>query len=543
MADAPLPIEPVLRQPRFQDTRTRWGSRVADILIRSIVPVLLALVAGGILLAALGRNPFSFYSDIWKYGVANGNWQQSAVTMIPMLLIAVGLIVVFRANLWNLGYNGQFALAAACVAGYGPSLVNDVPLWLAFTLLFLMAGAVGAAWAFIPGFLKAYYGTNEIITTLMMTFIGIDLADYLIKNPFQDPSIQTPQTTAIAFDKLLPPIPGTSIDVSLLVAFAAVIVVHYVLTRTAFGLRLHVLGANPRAARHVGIKLPQLTIAAFLISGALIGAAAAAYVLSPFWGYVRADQNPHLRRLDHPLRLPGAAERARRRPLRRLLRRAFDRRRLRDLASESPDRLPARPRRTDPPVHDDHRVSRPTPRARKQLSPRRPRAGAAHPAPPPYSNRSGCRVNQLFWTTVISGGLLAGVPLMFTALGESISERAGVLNIGLEGMMLVGAYCGYLGTYYSNSIWVGFLTGIAGGVGSSVIMAVLCVRLGLDQIVVGIAITLAGEGITSVLYQSQFSHDGTAGSERRRRRRSRYWTRSRSWARRSTARTRSSTSR
>jgi len=292
MAEAPLPIEPVLRQPRFQGTRTRWGSRVADILIRSIVPVLLALVAGGILLAALGRNPFSFYSDIWKYGVANGNWQQSAVTMIPMLLIAVGLIVVFRANLWNLGYNGQFALAAACVAGYGPSLVNDVPLWLAFTLLFLMAAAVGAAWAFIPGFLKAYYGTNEIITTLMMTFIGIDLADYLIKNQFQDPSIQTPQTTAIAFDKLLPPIPGTSIDVSLLVAVAAVLVVHYMLTRTAFGLRLHVLGANPRAARHVGIKLPQLTIAAFLISGALIGAAAAAFVLSPFWGYVRADQIP-----------------------------------------------------------------------------------------------------------------------------------------------------------------------------------------------------------------------------------------------------------
>jgi simple sugar transport system permease protein len=292
MAETPLPIEPVLRQPRFQGAGTRWGSRVADILIRSVVPVLLALVAGGILLAALGRDPFAFYSDVWKYGVANGNWQQSAVTMIPMLLIAVGLIVVFRANLWNLGYNGQFALAAACVAGYGPSLVSDVPLWVAFTVLFLMAAAVGAAWAFIPGFLKARYGTNEIITTLMMTFIGIDLADYLIKNPFQDPTIQTPQTTAIPFGELLPPIPGTSIDVSLLVAFAAVIVVHYVLTRTALGLRLHVLGANPRAARHVGINLPRLTITAFVISGALIGAAAAAFVLSPFWGYVRADQIP-----------------------------------------------------------------------------------------------------------------------------------------------------------------------------------------------------------------------------------------------------------
>ena len=114
-------------------------------------------------------------------------------------------------------------------------------------------------------------------------------------------------------------------------------------------------------------------------------------------------------------------------------------------------------------------------------------------------------MSQLFWTTVVAGGLLAGVPLMFTALGESISERAGVLNIGLEGMMLVGAYCGYLGTHYTNSIWVGFLTGIAGGMSGAVIMAVLCVWFGLDQIVVGIAITLLGQGITSVLYQSQFS--------------------------------------
>ena len=292
MTETPLPIEPVLRQARFQSTGVRWGSRLADILIRSVVPVALALVAGGILLAALGRNPFTFYSDVWKYGVADGNWQQSAVTMVPMLFIAVGLTVVFRANLWNLGYNGQFALGAALVAGFGPSLVGDVPLWLAFVVLFLLAAAAGAARAFVPGFLKAYYGINEIITTLMMTFIGIDLADYLIKNPFQDPTIQTPQTTAIPLGKLLPPIPGTSIDVSLLVAFAAVLVIHFVMTRTAFGLRLHVLGANPRAARHVGIKLPQLTIAAFVISGALIGAAAAAFVLSPFWGYIRADQIP-----------------------------------------------------------------------------------------------------------------------------------------------------------------------------------------------------------------------------------------------------------
>ena len=112
---------------------------------------------------------------------------------------------------------------------------------------------------------------------------------------------------------------------------------------------------------------------------------------------------------------------------------------------------------------------------------------------------------QVFWTSVLAGGLLAGVPLMFTALGEAISERAGVLNIGLEGMMLVGAYAGFLGAYYGHSMWLGYLGGMGAGMLASCFMVVLCVWLGLDQIVVGIAITLAGEGITSVLYQSQFS--------------------------------------
>jgi general nucleoside transport system permease protein len=113
-------------------------------------------------------------------------------------------------------------------------------------------------------------------------------------------------------------------------------------------------------------------------------------------------------------------------------------------------------------------------------------------------------LTRTFLTALISGGLLAGVPLVFTALGETISERAGVLNIGLEGMMLVGAYIGFVGAYYGNSFWAGFAAGIGGGMLASLFMVVLCVRLGLDQIVVGIAITLAGEGITSVLQEAQF---------------------------------------
>jgi general nucleoside transport system permease protein len=113
-------------------------------------------------------------------------------------------------------------------------------------------------------------------------------------------------------------------------------------------------------------------------------------------------------------------------------------------------------------------------------------------------------LTQSFVTALISGGIVAAVPLMFTALGESVSERAGVLNIGLEGMMLLGAYLGFLGAYELHSTWLGFLAGIGGGLVGAMVMVVLSVGMGLDQIVVGIAITLAGEGITSVLQQAQF---------------------------------------
>lgn len=275
------------------ETPARSGvlGKAADIGMRSLVPVLLALVAGGVLLLILGHDPFAFYSSVWEHGAQDKSWQESAKRMAPLLLIAVGLIVAFRANIWNLGYNGQFLLSAALISGLAPSLVNDLPLWLAFAVLFAVAGLVGAIWTVLPALLKAYYGTNEIITTLMMSFIGVGLAQILIKGPFQDPSVNIAQTKVLDLDKMLPHIPGTKVHIGVLVALVAAVAVYFAISRTAFGLKIDVLGANPRAARHVGIEVRRLIITSFFISGALVGAAAAADILG-VWGYVRANWNP-----------------------------------------------------------------------------------------------------------------------------------------------------------------------------------------------------------------------------------------------------------
>jgi simple sugar transport system permease protein len=110
-----------------------------------------------------------------------------------------------------------------------------------------------------------------------------------------------------------------------------------------------------------------------------------------------------------------------------------------------------------------------------------------------------------FLTSLVLGAITAGVPLLLAGLGEQISEKAGVLNIGIEGMMLIGAYCGFMAAYQSESVWLGFLAGAAGGALTAALMALLCVRLGLSQIVIGIAITLGAEGLTALLHHFQLS--------------------------------------
>jgi ABC-type uncharacterized transport system permease subunit len=114
-------------------------------------------------------------------------------------------------------------------------------------------------------------------------------------------------------------------------------------------------------------------------------------------------------------------------------------------------------------------------------------------------------LTESFLVSLLFGAVTAGLPLLLAGLGEQISEKAGVLNIGLEGMMLVGAYTGFLTTYHTGSFWLGFLAGGAGGMSAALIVLLLCIRRGLNQIVIGIAITVGAQGLTSLLHFVQFS--------------------------------------
>lgn len=263
----------------------------ADVLVRTIAPIVLALLAGGLLIALLGANPFVFYADVWQLGTQGAGLQQSLTAMAPLLLVALGLIIAFRAQLWNLGYGGSYLLSAAVVAGVAPDLFARLPYVIALCALVLLAILTGALIGAVPALLKAYKGTNEVITSLMMSFIAISAANLLIRGVFKDPGISVPQTKVLDLGNMLPFIPGTQIHVGVLLALAIMVIGHYVLTKTSFGLNIDMLGANPRAAAHAGVDVRRLIVLVFVCSSAMIALAACVDMLG-LWGYSRAEWNP-----------------------------------------------------------------------------------------------------------------------------------------------------------------------------------------------------------------------------------------------------------
>ena len=260
--------------------------------VRAVVPVVLALIASGLIILAMGSNPLDFFAGVWTYGVMGGNWQRSLVLMAPLLIVAVGLIVAFRGQLWNLGYDGQYLLGAMVASGLGPSLFAIMPAWLATLTIFVGAVALGAVSSIVPAVLKARYGTNEIITSLVMSFIAVGFVNLMIKGPLKDPNTPMPQTSVIPDDQLLPYIPGTEIHIGFVIAILLALAAQVALSRTSFGLRLDIFGASPKAARHVGIDSTWMIILIFALSSGIIAFAGAIDILGQY-SYQRANWDPN----------------------------------------------------------------------------------------------------------------------------------------------------------------------------------------------------------------------------------------------------------
>jgi len=243
--------------------------------------------------ALLGHNPadtlFAFF--ITPLMTINGisEWLLKAS---PLILIGCGLAIGFRANVWNIGAEGQLVIGAVCASGVG--LFYPAPESALLLPLMVIAGmAGGMVWAAIPAFLRARMNTNEILVTLMMTYIATLLLSLLVHGPWRDPDGYNYPQTALLPDAAMFELfdPMYRLNTSILITVVAVFAMWFFTERSFFGYKMSVGGAAPLAARYAGFKQSGSIWMGLLISGGLAGIAGMAEAAGPL-GQLSAQISP-----------------------------------------------------------------------------------------------------------------------------------------------------------------------------------------------------------------------------------------------------------
>lgn len=306
MSDAPQGVRhPVVR------------SRVAGLLrtagvAASFLGAAVALLA--ILLALGGYDVASALAALWR-GSVGSSYAITSATLVrttPLLLAGLAVTVAFRAGVWNIGAEGQLLIGATAAVA-----IAALPLPAVARVALALVGAAGggALWA-APAALLRRRGVLEVISTIMLNFVALNLVGFIVRGPLQEPTHAYPQSPTLPIEARLPRISGTRLHLGVAIAAIAAAVLWFLLTRTAWGFRVRAVGANARAAAMAGmIDVPRTALSAFLVSGALAGIAGGIEVtgvtfalyegLSPGYGYT-AIAVALLARLDPVLVIPSA---------------------------------------------------------------------------------------------------------------------------------------------------------------------------------------------------------------------------------------------
>jgi len=253
-----------------------------------LVAILLALVAGGVVIilsSALvpGHKfdptlPITAYQALFQGALGSDNGRvQTLVQAAPLLLAALGIGLGFKAGLFNIGGRGQFLMGALASVAAAGALKGTGPV-VAIPLSLLAGCAAGAAWGFIPGFLKAVSGAHEVVTTIMLNFVAANLMSYLVAGPLRLPKSPQPVTGTVG-DAALPIIMGRDGHIGIVIAAVAVPIVWFVLYRTTLGFQVRAVGANPDASRYAGMRPRWVIILTMTAAGLLSGLAGAGNML------------------------------------------------------------------------------------------------------------------------------------------------------------------------------------------------------------------------------------------------------------------------
>jgi ABC-type uncharacterized transport system permease subunit len=259
-------------------------------LLRSSIPqiiaVLFALLVGAIVLAVTGYSPIEAYGAVLTgafgdiYGIG-----QTFTQATPIIFTALAFLFSYKCGLFNIGAEGQLLVGGFVAAIVGIS-APGLPMFIHLPLALIAGAAGGALWGFFPGVLKAKLGANEVITTLMLSYVALYITSYMVNYPFKAPGM-VPQTILITPSAELPGIlPPTQLSASFIIALVSAGTVAFLLERTTIGYEIRAIGLNKKAAESGGIDIKKGIILALVISGALAGLGGAGEILGVHHRYI-----------------------------------------------------------------------------------------------------------------------------------------------------------------------------------------------------------------------------------------------------------------
>lgn len=249
----------------------------AMLVITPIASVILTMLIGMVVFDLIGINGQKAVMDIFLTPLlASYKWQDVAVKAAPLIIIALGLSIGNRAQIWNIGAEGQYIVGALAAAGIGIAAGTAGGFFVISAMI--LAGVVfGALYALIPAVLKTRWDVNEILSSLMLTYVSYQILGYLVGGPWKDPNGRNfPATAPLSETQSLPILfPGTTVHLGVLIALLLPFAFWLLMSRSTFGYQVRVVGSAPQAARHGGFDAKWTVWIAMLIGGGMAGLAGA----------------------------------------------------------------------------------------------------------------------------------------------------------------------------------------------------------------------------------------------------------------------------
>ncbi len=261
------------------DSQTRI-SKILWSIGAPIAAILIAFLASGIILLLAGFDPVRAFTTLIRGSFGDVRViTEVLLQATPLIIIGAGLTVAFRANIWNIGAEGQFYAGGVCGAVAGIYL-GDLPAIVLVPLVLLLGIAGGAFWGMMAGWFKVRFGASEIVTTIMLNYIAIIGTGYLVTGPLIEEAGKFPQTAQIAESaRLFRFLPPTRLHIGFLIAILVAILTYLFLFKTSSGYAIRVVGHNPDAAQYAGINVSRNILLAMGLSGGAAGLAGAIQVM------------------------------------------------------------------------------------------------------------------------------------------------------------------------------------------------------------------------------------------------------------------------